>query len=174
MAAQDQGCSVEGSFCTTPGHLLQRLKTFVFSHIVGIVREPPGYNRLPLSSHAVCTWTRASLCRVDAMTDSLFWAVKESACRPVGTESHKGSARSLWCCGDGEDLTHACSHPSQTSGQGRVEPCYPTGRVLLLSALLSLLYRCMCISIYITVQKFGLFLFSNSTTPQNSTRWPKD
>ena len=79
MAAQDQVCSVEGSFCTTPGHLLETEDICFLSHSC-VMREPPGCNRLPLSSHALCTWTRASLCGVDAMPDSLFWAVKESVC----------------------------------------------------------------------------------------------
>lgn len=44
-----------------PGHLLQRLKTFVFPHIVGVVRELPGCHLPPLGSHALCSWTPARL-----------------------------------------------------------------------------------------------------------------
>lgn len=47
--AQDQSCSVEGIFCTTPGHLPQTPKTVVFPHIVDVVREPPGHCTPPAS-----------------------------------------------------------------------------------------------------------------------------
>lgn len=80
--AQDQSSAVEGSFCTIPGRLLQRLKILVFPHIVGVMRDLPGcclsasseqlHSLLLDSCQAVQGMCHASLSLLDRPGDSVL------------------------------------------------------------------------------------------------------